>query len=84
MLSTFQSSNYVKSFQIKFRANTCLSTARKNMYSGGITLSALRHNSLLTSNKSPTRCNNFPIYYPDIYLQLKMFRALSLPSSEAQ
>jgi len=26
------------------------------------------------SNKSPTRCNNFPVYYPDIYLQLNMFR----------
>ena len=22
------------------------------------------------SNKSPTRCNNFPVYYPDVYLQL--------------
>jgi hypothetical protein len=25
------------------------------------------------SNKSPTRCNNFPVYYPDVYLQLNMF-----------
>jgi hypothetical protein len=22
------------------------------------------------SNKSPTRCNSFPVYYPDVYLQL--------------
>ena len=36
------------------------------------------------SNKSPTRCNNFPIYYPDVYLQLNMFRAFSRPSSGAQ
>jgi hypothetical protein len=28
------------------------------------------------SNKSPTRCNNFPVYYPDVYLQLNTFRAL--------
>jgi hypothetical protein len=36
------------------------------------------------SNKSPTRCNDFPIYYPDVYLQLNMFRAFSRPSSVAQ
>jgi hypothetical protein len=35
------------------------------------------------SNKSPTRCNNFLVYYPDVYLQLNMFRAFSRPSSEA-
>jgi hypothetical protein len=36
------------------------------------------------SNKSPTRFNNFPVYYPDVYLQLNMFRAFSRPSSRAQ
>jgi len=36
------------------------------------------------SNKSPTRCNNFPVYYPDVYLQLNMFWAFSRPSSGAQ
>jgi hypothetical protein len=36
------------------------------------------------SNKSPTRCKNFPVYYPDVYLQLNMFLAFSCPSSEAQ
>ena len=36
------------------------------------------------SNKSPTRCNNFSVYYPDVYLQLYMFRAFSRPSSGAQ
>jgi hypothetical protein len=35
------------------------------------------------SNKSPTRCNSFPVYYPDIYLQPNMFRAFSRPSSGA-
>jgi hypothetical protein len=36
------------------------------------------------SNKSPTRCNNFPVYYPDVYLQLDVFRAFSRPLSGAQ
>jgi hypothetical protein len=35
------------------------------------------------SNKSPTRCNNFQYYYPDVYLELNMFRAFSRPSSGA-
>ena len=39
---------------------------------------------LFNSNKSSTRCNNFPVYYPDFYLQLNMFRAFSRPSSGAQ
>jgi len=36
------------------------------------------------SNKSSTRCKNFTVYYPDVYLQLNMFRAFSRPSSGAQ
>ena len=32
----------------------------------------------------PTRCNNFSVYYPDVYLQLNMFPAFSRPSSGAQ
>ena len=36
------------------------------------------------SNKSPTWCNNFSVSYPDICLQLIMFRAFSRPSSGAQ
>jgi hypothetical protein len=27
------------------------------------------------SNKSPNECNNFSVYYPDVCLQLNMFRA---------
>jgi len=23
-------------------------------------------------NRSPTRCNSFPVYYPDVYLQLNI------------
>jgi hypothetical protein len=36
------------------------------------------------SNKSPTRCSNFSVYYSEVYLQLNMFRAFSRPSSKAQ
>jgi hypothetical protein len=36
------------------------------------------------SNKSPTWCNNFSVYYPDVCLQLNVFRAFSHPSSGAQ
>jgi hypothetical protein len=36
------------------------------------------------SNKSPTWCNKFSVYYPDVCLQLNMFRAFSRPSSGAQ
>jgi hypothetical protein len=36
------------------------------------------------SNKSPTWCNNFSVYYPDVCLQLNMFRAFFRPSSGAQ
>ena len=36
------------------------------------------------SNKSPTWCKNFSVYYPNICLQLNMFRAFSRPSSGAQ
>jgi hypothetical protein len=41
------------------------------------------HAKRLNSNKSPTWCNNFSVYYPDVYLQLNMFRAFSRPSSGA-
>jgi hypothetical protein len=36
------------------------------------------------SNKSPTWCNSFSVYYPDVCLQLNMFRAFSPPSPVAQ
>jgi hypothetical protein len=36
------------------------------------------------SNKSPTWCNSFSVYYPDVCLQLNMFRAFFRPSSRAQ
>jgi len=36
------------------------------------------------SNKSPTWCISFSVYYPDVCLHINMFRAFSRPSSEAQ
>ena len=36
------------------------------------------------SNKSPTWCNNFSVYYPDVCLQLNMFRAFYRPSLGAK
>ena len=36
------------------------------------------------SDKSPIWCNNFSVYYPDVCLQLNMFRVFSRPSSGAQ
>jgi len=43
------------------------------------------HRSItFNSNKSPTWCNNFSVYYPDVCLQLNMFRLFSRPSSGAQ
>jgi hypothetical protein len=44
-----------------------------------------RHRSFtFNSNKSPTWRNNFSVHYPDVCLQLNMFRAFSRPSSGAQ
>jgi len=36
------------------------------------------------SNKSPTWCNNFSVYCPDVFLQHNMFRTFFRPSSIAQ
>jgi hypothetical protein len=36
------------------------------------------------SNKSPTWCYSFPVYYLDVCLQLNMFRAFSRPLSGVQ
>jgi hypothetical protein len=41
-------------------------------------------NFTFNSNKSPTWCNNFSVYYPEVCLQLNMFRTFYRPSSGAQ
>ena len=40
--------------------------------------------ALYNSNKSPTTCNNFSVYYPDVFLEFNMFRAFSRSSSGPQ
>jgi hypothetical protein len=52
---------------------------KKNLHSELWTL--WHRNFIFNSNKSPTWCNNFSVYYPDVCLQLNMF---SRPSSGAQ
>jgi hypothetical protein len=47
-------------------------------------LTFLHRSFTFNSNKSSTLCNNFSVYYPDVCLQLNMFRAFSRPSSGAQ
>ena len=47
------------------------------------TLTFWRRSFTFTSNKSPTWCNSFSVYYPDVCLQLNMFRAFFRPSSGA-
>jgi len=48
------------------------------------TLTFWHRSFTFNSNKSPTWCNNFSVYYPDVCLQLNMFRVFSRPSSGAQ
>ena len=50
----------------------------------GIILTFWHRSLTFNSNKSPTWCNSFSVYYPDVCLQLNMFRAFSRPSSGAQ
>jgi hypothetical protein len=58
-----------------FRALMCSSSGELTFWHRSFTFN---------SNKSPTWCNNFSIYYPEVCLQLNMFRAFSRPSSGAQ
>jgi hypothetical protein len=48
------------------------------------TLTFWHRNSTFNSNKSPTWCNSFSVYYPDVSLQLNMFRAFSRSPLGAQ
>jgi hypothetical protein len=48
------------------------------------TLTFWHRSFTFNSNKSPTWCNNFSVNYPDVCLQLNMFRAFSRPSSGAK
>jgi hypothetical protein len=61
-----------------FPATSCSSSG------GQIVLTSWRRSFKFNSNKSSTWCNSFSVYYPDVCLQLSMFRAFSRPSSGAQ
>jgi len=65
-------------YMYMFRAISCSSSG------GQIVLTFWHRSFTFNSNKSPTRWNNFSFYYPDVCLQLNMFRAFSRPSSGAQ
>jgi hypothetical protein len=70
-----------------FRTNILPSTAMSNTLNQCTSLKCLTfwHRSFtFNSNKSPTWCNNFSVYYPDVFLQLNTFRAFSRPSSGNQ
>jgi hypothetical protein len=47
------------------------------------TLTFWHRSFTFNSNKSPTWCNNFSVYYPDVCLQLNVLRTFSRPSSGA-
>ena len=59
-------------------------SAASSNYLTDILLTFWHRSFTVDSNKSPTWCNNFSVYYPDVYLELNMFRAFSRPSSGAQ
>jgi hypothetical protein len=62
----------------------CLTELRPNKLTDSTSLTFWHRNFTFNSNKSPTWCKNFLVYYPDICLQLNMFRAFIRPSSGAQ
>jgi hypothetical protein len=51
---------------------------------GNESLGSTKFIILLIPINQPTRCSNFPGLLLDVYVRLNMFRAFSLPSSEAQ
>ena len=64
---------------------TChVGTEGEYRYSSALSLTFWHRTFTFNSNKSPAWYNNFSVYYPDVCLQLNMFRAFSRPSSGAQ
>jgi hypothetical protein len=54
------------------------------VYTSRLALNFWHQSFTFNSYKSPTWCSNFSVYYPDVCLQLNMFRAFSRPSLGAQ
>ena len=86
--SSFPSSSSSPDFAVKLNSAFNTSHTKATWSSYRHTIKKRRRRKIkeiyIKSNKSPTRCNNFSVYYPDVYLQLNMFRAFSRPSSGAQ
>jgi len=55
-----------------------------NRIFGQISINFWHRSFTFNSNKSPTWCNSFSVYYPDVCLHRNMFRTFSRPSSAAQ
>ena len=51
----------------------------KYIFSNVSSLTFWRRRFTFNSNNSPTWCNSFSVYYPEVYLQLNVFRAFSRP-----
>ena len=63
---------------------TYCSSEKCKHYCNFVALTFWHRSFTFNSNKSPTWCNIFSVYYPDVRLQLNKFRAFSRPSSVAQ
>ena len=63
---------------------SCVTLSPWVMVSSQVTLTFWHRNFTSNSNKSPTWCNSFSVYYPEVRLQLNMLRAFSRPSSGAR
>jgi hypothetical protein len=66
------------------RFKTVVRTDNGSRYSTYGVLTFWHPSFIFNSNKSPTWCNNFSVYYTDVCLQFNMFRAFSRPSPGAQ
>jgi hypothetical protein len=80
---TFKWPSWCSNFSIWFTKMYYMNKKRYNYKINGI-LQKIKQRLCSISNKSPTCCNIFPVYYPDVCLQLNMFRVFSRPSSGAQ
>jgi hypothetical protein len=79
----------LKHFQKWWNVNPCVLSNLKNTIIILITFYAMCFSLLapeftFNSNKSPTWCNSYSVYYHGVCLQLNTFRAFSRPSSRPQ
>ena len=84
--SQMQFKDETAKFKTEYVISCCLvrATEHGEMVDWRLDLTFRHRSFTFNSNKSPTWCNNFSVYYPDVCLQLNMIRAFSRPSSGAQ